>query len=360
MDRILEVSCNGLTNGGVQQVIMNIVKNLSNEYKFDILLFTKGPEYYDKEFLKYGGKIYRIPHRDRVNGKEIDYYYRAWKIALGTYKILKKNGPYKAIHCHNYFEGAACLAAAKWAGVPIRISHSHNDMSVVKYSKTRQLINKFYKKMLCKYSTKRIGCSKKAIQYLFDGDGTVVNNAIDLNKFNPKKYKHSTSKECRLLHVGNFCGQKNQMYIVEVLKLLKENNINFHMNMVGGGDEKYKQAVLNKIQEYELDSFVDVLPHSADIPQIMNNSDLFVFPSLYEGLGIVLIEAQAMGLHCIVSEAVPKEADLGNLEYVNGSDIHMWADRITENIKSGCNRKIVGMKSYDISEISNVYRRLYL
>lgn len=362
MNKILQVSCNGLTNGGVQQVIMNITRKLSDEFKFDILVFTENEEYYDKEFLSYGGKIFRIPNKKRKIKKfDIDLYIRSFRIILGTYKILKNNGPYKAIHCHNYFESALCLIAAKMAKVEIRIVHSHNDFSNVHYSKLRCVLQKIYKKILNILATDKIGCSKLAINYLFDNDkkAYVINNAIDLNKFYIKEVTPKNYDEVRLLHVGNFSEQKNQIFLLKISKELVRKKINFKMFMVGGETE-YLDLVKKQIENEKLEEKVKILPANTDISQIMNNSDLFIFPSLYEGLGIVLIEAQATGLHCIVSKAIPDEADLGNIEYIDDFEITSWVSCIEKCIKERIERKSVDMKEYDINNIIKEYRKIYL
>lgn len=313
MDKILEVSCNGLTNGGVQHVIMEIVKGLSEEYKFDILVFNdEEDEFYTKEFLSYGGKIFRIPNKKKCGKKDIDFYFRGLRIIKNTYKILKNNGPYKAIHCHNYFESALCLIAAKMAKVDIRIVHSHNDLTNVNYSKLRVIMQKKYQKIINKLATNKIGCSEIANKYLYGkGQNTkVVNNAIDLSKF---KYvdKNIDKEKIRILHVGNFSTQKNQEFLIDIAQELKTKNIKFELTLVGG-ESDYKKKVIQKIKDLKFDDIIHILPQNTDIYNEMSEADLFLFPSKYEGLGIVLIEAQATGLHCMVSNAIPKEADLGN------------------------------------------------
>lgn len=362
MERILEVSCNGLTNGGVQQVIMSIVRNLSNDFVFDIIVFTKEKEYFDDEFLSYGGKIFRIPHKDKKKGKEIDFYYRGIKIIYKTYKILKENGPYKAIHCHNYFESALCLIAAKLAGVKIRIVHSHNDLTAVKYSKTRRLVQSLYRTIINKLATRKVGCSQRANSYLFGSNQktTVINNAIDLEKFNVKKIKTKLNykNELRLLHVGNFSSQKNQIFLVEIAAKLNEKKLPFNLTLVGGITD-YLDKVKYLIKKYNLENKVNILPSNSDIPYEMYNSDLFLFPSKYEGLGIVLIEAQAVGLHCLVSEAIPPEADLGNIEVIHSYSEKEWCEKIQNHMMKRCEKKFVDMSTYDIKNIIKIYKKLY-
>lgn len=362
MEKILEVSCNSLTNGGVQHVIMDIVRELSTDYQFDILVFTKGPDYFDQEFKSYGGKIFRIPHNKKVNGKEIDFYYRAFRIIKGTYIILKSQGPYKAIHCHNYFESALCMIAAKLAKVDIRVSHSHNDLSEVPYSKIRVILQKIYRKINNRYATDKVACSQVAFDYLFgkNQQGKIIYNAIDLAKFTDKEkvYKKMKCNKLNLLHVGNFSPQKNQSFLVDVVKALVDNEIDVHLTLVGG-NSSYLQDVKNKIIQNKVEEFITILPQNTNIVEVMYKNDLFLFPSIYEGLGIVLIEAQATGLKCIVSKAIPKEADLGNIEYVDKYDVAEWMNAIKKNWRQGIERRKVDMSSYDIKRVYKQYKEIY-
>lgn len=362
MEKILEVSCNSLTNGGVQHVIMDIVRELSSEYQFDVLVFSEGPDYFDKEFESYGGKIFRLPHHEKIKGKEIDFYYRAFRIIRGTYKILKNNGPYRAIHCHNYFESALCMIAAKLAKVDIRISHSHNDLSKVPYSKLRKAIQKVYKAVNNRLSNTKVACSQIAFDYLFgkEQNGKIIYNAIDLEKFENKEllFVKDSDKCLNLLHVGNFSPQKNQVFLIDILKALLDEGINTHLTLVGG-KTAYFEEVKTRICNYRIEKNISILSQNTNIAEVMYKSDLFLFPSIYEGLGIVLIEAQATGLKCIVSRAIPQEADLGNLEYVDSFDVQDWLNIIKSDICDGVDRKYVNMQAYNIKEVILQYKEIY-
>ena len=125
--RVLFVSCEGLGNGGVQAIIMGIVRNLHREYHFDILLFTSEKRYYDNEFLSYGGKIFRVPKYEGSNSlfRRLDYYIRDVYTYYRTKKILEKEPPYDIIHCNREFENAPLLFLASRLNIPVRISHAH-------------------------------------------------------------------------------------------------------------------------------------------------------------------------------------------------------------------------------------------
>ena len=90
MKKVLEISCSGLENGGVQHVIMDIISNLKNDFQFDIIVFSNGPDFFDEQFLNSGGTIFRIPNKKKIWGLDIDAYFRGPRIFFKTYKILKK------------------------------------------------------------------------------------------------------------------------------------------------------------------------------------------------------------------------------------------------------------------------------
>lgn len=363
-EKILEVSCNGLMIGGVQRVIMNIVQSLHEEFIFDILVFTDGPDYFDEEFRSLGGNVFRIPNKNfSVTSRNLDSYLRGPRIFWGTLRILRQHGPYAAIHCHNYFESAYCLLAARIAGVKVRIAHSHNDVRGQYASFPMRIKRRLLRPIMNQNATVRIGCSKPASDYLFGENiaAITVFNGIDIKKFEfgEKSPGYSAGEKIRLLHVGNFNRQKNQLFLVDVLSEISKRKIPFTLKMIGGGDERYREMVINKIQQNGLEGNVVFLPPNTDIPEQMRQADLLLLPSLFEGLGIVLIEAQASGLHCFASDNVPREADLGNVDFIAGLVVSLWADAIERVFQFGQPRCAVDAKQYDLSCMADTYRHIY-
>lgn len=364
--KILHVSCEGLGNGGIQNVLMGIVRNLKSDYDFDVLLFTDEKRHYDEEFEEYGS-IFRIPN---YNGKSYllsrsDYYLRFFRILLGTYKILKKNGPYDVIHCHNYFESGICVMAAKLANVPVRITHSHNTaLPGEKFNIIRQQYDAYLQKLIRKNSTDLIGCSKIACEYLFGivGKFRVINNAIDLKKFNNKNFDGlRTTDSLTFINIGRWSIQKNQIFLISIFKHIHDSLPNTNLKIIGFGDESYEQKIIKLINSYRLERCVEILPGDSDIPLELAKSNYMIFPSTYEGFGIVLLEAQAMGVKPFVSNAVPPEADAGLCTYLSLNDgPKIWAKNILSEIKeTRLEEHYMNMNKYDITEVCKEYYKIY-
>lgn len=363
MKRVLLVSCEGLGNGGVQAVIMSIVRNLHKEYLFDILLFTSEKRYYDEEFLTYGGQIFRIPRYEGENRfrKKIDYYVRGRNLYNDVCKLLKEKGPFDVIHCNDEFENAPILKAAAECGVPIRISHTH--IVSRKSNILADMIEKNRKKTIENYATVKIGCSVEACKsfYADSTNAFVVNNAYDDRRFDKQRYVNNTEPGLSLLQVGSFNDTKNQLFTIEVLAQIKNQIQNVHLSFVGFDMNGYKDKMVEKIKQLNLESCVSFYPSNADIPQLLMNSSFFVFPSKHEGFGIVLIEAQAMGKKCFAADSVPATTDCGGVIFLTLSDgPKVWAKRIIEEYEGENSENTdYDVSAFASSKVMDGYRKIY-
>lgn len=359
--RVLIVACNDLNLGGIQSVILSIIRSMHEDICFDLISFSKGEDFYDREIESYGCHIYRIPDKGEQGSfsRRLDYYVRGSRRYRKTLKIINEYGPYDAIHCNNYEEAGVILKAAYKAGIPIRISHSHNCMPPLKKKYIRKLYRAIYKELLLKYSTHMIACSNAAGEYLFGKNINfhVIENAIDINGFNIKELSHE--KLWTFINIGRWGSQKNQLFLIDVFARIVERHNEAKLSLVGYGDDAYLNAIEKKISEYGISDNVLFYPGDSDIPGLLEKNNVFLFPSTFEGLGIVLIEAQACALKCFASTSVPGEANLGYVEYLP-LDADVWAQTVNDHIETnGARRYPVNMGSYDIQNISNKYRTLY-
>jgi glycosyltransferase involved in cell wall biosynthesis len=366
--RVLHVSCDGLGIGGVQAVIMNICRNSANA-KYDILLFTNEKRHYDDDFKQLGGKIFRIPKYEGNNKfrRRIDYYIRFFRIFFGTYKLIKKEGIYDAIHCHNDLESGICNLAAYFAGIKIRISHAHISNNLFPQNIVAHLYRKILQQLMNLTSNIKVGCTEQAFVNVFGENNLnklgsyIVPNPIDLKKFNKTKRETKEKTVFNIVHVGRYDENKNQLFIIELLPYILKKVQNIKLKLIGHGDE-YKKILISRIKELNILTYVDLLPSDTDIKEVLDSADVFILPSKSEGYGIVLIEAQAMEVPCLVSDTVPKIVDCGLCEFLAlGESKQVWSNYVISLINGNNNLKLnrEKLEKLDINNYNILIKSLY-
>lgn len=363
MKKILMVSCEGLGNGGVQAVMMSIVKNLSSTYIFDALLFTSEKGFYDDEFLTYGGQIYRIPRYEGENllKKKLDYYVRGSSLYKSVLKLLQEHGPYDVIHCHDEFESAPIIKAAAMAGVPIRIVHTH--VIAQKSNIVANCLENYRRKVIEKYSTVKIGCSEESCNVFYQNpqNALVINNAFDNYKFDAERYTVSGKMEFNLLQIGSYSPIKNQLFSIKIIECIRRSYPEVKLILVGFSIGDYKNKLLKEIEERKLSNNVILMPSNANTPRLLSESSGLLFPSLHEGFGIVLLEAQAMGTYCYASNKVPKTTNCGGVTYLALEDgAEKWAEKIMNDYKlTHGKHSQFDVNKFTIEKIMEKYKCLY-
>lgn len=358
--KILHVSAGGLGHGGVSAVIFSIVESLHTQFDFGCVVYARERER-DSYFTEFG-RIHRIscyPTKGKRNYFEL--ITRPHKLYWGIRKICREQ-KYDVIHCHNQRDEWICLLAAKHAGVPVRIAHAHNPNSTKKKSFIEKVYKSLSPKMMEKTATINLGCSKAACEEFYCHDRfTVVPNAIDL-----EKYSLPTSREnnaMNFIHVGRYTYQKNQDFVLETFAEICKISPEARLYLVGFGEASEVERLKALIHELGISDQVEMVPGDvADIPSYYARSRYMIFPSRFEGFGIVLIEAQAMGIECYASEAIPTEADVGLLHFMDLSDgPRAWAERIVADIKNGTGLSLDTEKlsQYSNESISKRYAAIY-
>ena len=362
-EKVLLISSGGLSKSGVPTVLMTIVDGLKDSYEFDILLHTSDQGYYDQQFLSYGGRIFRCPKK-HFGFKPLDRIAEMLRPALlrsVTKKIIRNNGPYKVIHCNNDFDASGCLEAAKKERIPIRICHTHKTWkSDSQMGPLTRIYRMSCRKVILDNATALIGCSSDANSSTFGSSARtqVVFNPYDENRFTPVLPLRNPNG-LNLIQIGYLNDNKNQLFSIKVLKELRENRPDVHLTLVGRKDGEYAGMVEKKIQEYNLQNAVTMLPADADIAKAMEQSSILLFPSRYEGFGIVLIEAQAMGLHCLASDTVPQETDRGGVEFISLSEgPEAWADFILSH-SNLLEKRVKDCTPFSTKTFIDTIRKLY-
>ena len=330
MERILLISCEGLGNGGTQSVIMKIVRNLSNRYIFDIVLFTNEKRHYDDEFEQYGGKIYRVPFYSgsSILRRKLDYFIRPFINYNKIRRILIERGPYKAVHCHNSFESWYILKAAKKANIDVRIAHAHTSAKVRGHY-LRKIYESVSKRMIVQYATNLVACSKKSGEVLFGGEVNydILYNSYDEHKFDPCLY--DVNINClSLVQIGSYSVNKNQLFSLDLIKQLNNIGVEASISFVGFElDNGYEERIKQKVCSLEIEEKVSFYPSDYNIPELMSRCAYLILPSYSEGFSVVLIEGQAMGMTCFVSNTTTEETNFGGCVYLP-LNVDAWTNAI--------------------------------
>lgn len=294
--------------GGVESVIMNYYRNIDRKkVQFDFLCNTKEVAYED-EIKKLGGKIFRITARS-VNRKK-------YKQELEDF-FSKNAQNYKTIWMNVCsLANIDYLKYAKKYGIKHRIIHSHNSANMD--SKLRGILHIINKKIIKQYATDFWACQKEAGEFFYNqkimnsNRFLIINNAIDTKKFEynaeiRKKYRKDLKIDEKLVigNVGRLHFQKNQIFLLEIFYEISKKHKNSVLLLVGQGEDY--DILQKKVSEYGLEDKVMFLGVRDDVSNLMQAMDVFLFPSVFEGLGIVLIEAQSSNLMCYASKDVIPE-----------------------------------------------------
>ena len=325
MKRVLQI-VGSLGYGGIIAVVMNYYRHINREHiQFDFITFSPERERHEDEIEQMGGRIFRLPSRAR-------YPFGYMKT---LYRLIRDNN-YQIVHTH---QSSASMVmdgvVGRLCGVPVVIGHSHNPRCNVLWQHFlfRPFVNLFFKH--------RLACSVEAGKWVFgDCEVTVLNNAIDAGRFRFKEaIRNSVRQELGLTDellvgfVGRLHPQKNPYRMLEIFAdVLKKRN-NAHLLIVGGGEEH--DGMLQTCKELNILANVHFVGQVTNVHELMMAMDIFLFPSVFEGLGVVVIEAQATDLPCVVSENVPAPDLTGKLcVCLLEDDNETWANAILNQVPS--------------------------
>ena len=359
--RILQVVGN-VGAGGLETLIMNWYRKIDRtKVQFDFLVNHEKKAFYEDEILSLGGKVY---HTSILDDKNLIKY------LFFLNDFFKQHKEYKVVHGHHSALGAIYLKAAQNAGVPVRISHSH----IASFSKTsRGLVKYIITRGYGKYANIHFACSNAAGIYMYGTktNFTVIHNGIDIEKF---KYRKEVREDFRrkknldgklvVVHVGRFHDQKNHVFLLEIFAEIQKLNPDSILLMAGEGP--LLESIKDKARNLKIEKSCFFLGNRNDINQLLCASDVFVFPSLYEGLPLTLIEAQTSGLPIVCSDTITNETKLCE-NYTALSlkkDAKFWAREVIYIVQNQTNRDkyyvIVKKKNYDNYDVAMQMQQFYL
>ncbi len=356
MIRILQVVTH-MDRGGLETMLMNYYRHIDRtQMQFDFLTHREYDGDYGAEIKELGGRIFHLP--------VLNPFSLIYRKQLGDF--FDSHPEYKIIHVHQDCLSAVSLHVAKDHGVPVRIAHSHNA------SQTKDMkypIKLVYRHFIAKYATKLMSCGEDAGKWMFCGAPfAVLSNAIPAANYsyNDKSKEIQREKwniepnELLVGHVGNFTLPKNHLFLLDIFYEIQK-RVPAKLMLVG--DPGQRTDITEKIQELGLQDNVILTGVRSDVSDLLQAMDVFVFPSLYEGLPVTLVEAQASGLPCLISDKVSMECKMiDSMEQIPLTESpEVWAERVIKPAKTPRRNTYEEIKAagYDIVENAKRLQKMY-
>ncbi len=340
----------GLGRGGYETFIMNVYRHIDRtKVQFDFLYSFDGV--FVEEIKRMGGRVYQIPF---ITQKGPFVYRKA------VCDFFETHREYKIVHSHmDKFSGLIVECAKKY-GIPVRIAHSHNIKNEGGIS--FQIVKDYYGKKIARNCTHRMACSADAYRWLFGTeDGLfIVRNGIDTEQFVNRDCRDKTV--FRVVNIARFAQQKNHAFLIDVFSELYQMDSSARLVLAGTG--ALQDKIRKKVHDLGLSHAVDFLGDCNDVAELLTSVDVFCMPSLFEGLGIAAVEAQCAGVPCVLSDRIPKEADVsGTVTYLSlETSPRKWAEELLrhKHQERADNRKKIVEAGYDIRNTAALLQDFYL
>jgi len=363
MIRILHV-LGRLDCGGAETLVMNWYRNINRDaIQFDFVIHTEEECYYSAEIRRLGGRIFSVP---KYSGFNHATYISKWKA------FFLEHPEYKIIHGHVRSTAAIYLKIAKKMGL-ITIAHSHSTSNGIG---TYALVKAILQYPIRYTADYLFACSESAGIWLFGktackkGNFFVLKNAIDAKKYiynekirKEKRKEFNIDNKLIIGHIGRFIASKNHIFLIDIFKVLHDNNNDVILMLIGDG--ALRPLIEKKATDLGLAKSVIFTGVRSDIPDLLQMIDVFVLPSLYEGVPVTLVEAQASGVRCVISDAITKEVIITDMirRIPLTKSSKDWAMAIMDELafpfRSNTYEKIVKEK-YDVIETVQWLQKFYL
>ena len=358
-----------MLRGGIQSLVIDWVSRFDKQkIHVDFLLLDDGNKYELEDKLKeLGCNVYKL------KGIWIRNPFDYIKYAKAMNNFFKNHHDYKVVHMHSSSKNYMVLKYAKKYGIPIRIAHAHA-LDFQTNSKIKKIFGNILKPKLKKYSTNFFACSELAGKWLFgknvimSNKFEIINNGIDLEKF---KYDKLVRKKIRdelnikegdilLGHVGRFTKVKNHEFLVDLFYKVHKLDSRYKLILIGTGP--LEESIKEKVAKLGINESVFFMGYKENTNEYFQAIDVFLLPSLYEGLGIVLIEAQASGLTCIATKyTIPKLVKINENFYFESLDLECWKKRILNlKLKRIISTKNIKDNGFDIVDVTSKLSNFYI
>lgn len=315
--------------GGAERVCRNIGLYADPaRFQIDYLVFGEKVEAYEPELLEKGCRIYHVPSP----GEGYRRFYTDLK------KLIRENR-YNVVHCHTMFNSGLVLRAAKRCGVPVRIAHSHSIRGPERRGTVQDLYEKTMRRWIRRDATHYVGCGRASGEWLFGEKlfrekGILLLNGVELDRFawdpaarEQLRLEHGWEGCFVVGHAGHMVSIKNQSFLLELLPELLKRRPKTRLVLLGDGEDRPKLE--ETVRAKGLEQAVIMPGNVTNVNEYLSAMDVFAFPSLYEGMPLAIVEAQANGLPCVLSDRVPKDVFLTELvTALPLNDAARWADAL--------------------------------
>jgi glycosyltransferase involved in cell wall biosynthesis len=377
-----------MDRAGAETMMMNYLRNIDrNKIQMDFLINRQDRADYEDEIEQLGSRVY---HMCPLYPGKFGRYKKEFRA------FLKEHPEYKIIHSHLEERSCIALKIAKQMKVPVRIVHAH---SVPKHFNIKKPVRLYFRHKLKGTYTHRFACSEAPAKWLYgtgecieldeflktaDEDGQpkenktiIMRNAVDTKEFSfDERVRRKVRNELKIKgetlvigHVGRFTYEKNQTFLIDIFHSVNKMHPDSRLVLIGGGknreETEAKKEIKKKIKELGIDKKVKILGIRENIAELMQAMDILVMPSTSEGFPVTLVEAQSVGLRCLVSDAVSYKCNVTEeMQYMSlEEDAQTWANKIvsfyTENLNADKMNESVRTSGFDIKENSKLLEKFY-
>lgn len=351
-------------SGGVESIMMNIIRNLYCQCKFSVVAMRSGEGKYDSELISLGVKILKISPLS-----EIGYFAQRRQLLS-----VMKSEDFDIVHINGTQSSILILQAARACGIPVRVFHAHNTQDSMLNRLPaffRKALQKGMSFQICHMATQYLACGMQAGRFVFGEKKIeknavrIIHNSVDLNKYHVVSRAEAMACKESLLgtvndnvivlgNAGRFTKVKNQLFAIQLTEQLCRNGMSSILCLAGAGGEQ--NACREYVKAHRIEDKVRFLGEISDIDRFYKSLDVFLLPSLYEGLPVTLIEAQACGVPVMMSDTVTSECDMGVGLLYNAplNDMLVW-----ENVVPSLAGKRVYDEDSDSESIGRVMQVQY-
>ena len=331
----------GLSSNGIESLLVSVAQQIDREKYAVTFVLALDPDVipvHEQTVLGLGMRVVHVCDLDGLRKK---------RQYVASLRRIFAEEQFDIVHANMDLLNGIVLRAAKKAGIPRRICHSHNaktQYAVGKGALLKKIVQRTYRfvmrRLILSSSTDLLGCSDLANTYMYGRHpAAVIHNGTQLQKFRDARENEDIAPDLRaadvhLCTVGRVSAQKNPLFLVSVIEELAKRRQDFVLHWAGTGE--LLEDVRAQVEAHGLQPYVQLLGMRTDVPQILAGCSYFLMPSLFEGLGIVLIEAQASGLTCFASDVVPASADVGGCRFLPlEAGAKSWAAAMDDAIRRG-------------------------